>query len=75
MKQGTRLTICNSLAAVNFFLALVGITQLTRIAMHESSKKSGGEIVEDVKADVAQRVEGAKETAEVAKEKVQQAKP
>lgn len=65
----------SSLAAVNFFLALVGITQLTRIAMHESSKKSGGEIVEDVKADVKDRVDGAKETAEVAKEKIQQAKP
>lgn len=64
-----------SLAAVNFFLALVGITQLTRIAMHESSKKSGDQIVEDVKADVQGRVDGAKETAEIAKEKIQQAKP
>ncbi|RFU74774.1 upf0041 domain protein [Trichoderma arundinaceum] len=27
------------LAAVNFFLALVGITQITRIGMHEMSKK------------------------------------
>merc|ERR1712000_86545 len=63
------------LAAVNFFLALVGITQLTRIAMHESAKKSGEQIKEDIKADVQERVEGAKETAEAAKEKIQQAKP
>lgn len=27
------------LAAVNFFLALVGITQISRITMHEMNKK------------------------------------
>merc|ERR1712000_615683 len=36
---------------------------LTCIAMHESAKKSGEQIKEDIKADVQERVEGAKETA------------
>ncbi|KAH6604181.1 hypothetical protein Trco_007627 [Trichoderma cornu-damae] len=31
------------LAAVNFFLALVGITQITRISLHQASKKEGEE--------------------------------
>lgn len=43
--------------------------------MHESSKKDTDQIVEEVKADVKERVDGAKETAELAKEKIQQAKP
>jgi mitochondrial pyruvate carrier 2 len=51
-----------SLAAVNFFLALVGVTQLTRIALYESSKKGGAAVVvEDVKKDVKENVEAAKE--------------
>ncbi|KAL6878056.1 hypothetical protein HDV57DRAFT_122114 [Trichoderma longibrachiatum] len=37
------------LAAVNFFLALVGITQITRIGMHNMSKK-GEEAPVEVKA-------------------------
>lgn len=53
-----------SLAAVNFFLALVGITQLTRIAIYESSKKGGAAVaVEDVKKDVKENVEAVKEAA------------
>ncbi|PNY27879.1 Uncharacterized protein TCAP_02194 [Tolypocladium capitatum] len=38
------------LAAVNFFLGIVGIIQLTRIGLHESAKKGAvAEVVEDVK--------------------------
>lgn len=56
------------LAAVNFFLALVGITQLTRIAMHESSKKGGAAAVaEDLKQDVKENVEAVKEVAKEVK--------
>ncbi|EQL00270.1 UPF0041 domain protein [Ophiocordyceps sinensis CO18] len=45
------------LAAVNFFLGIVGIIQLTRIGMHESSKnKSVSAVVDDVKADVKANV-------------------
>ncbi|UNI24030.1 hypothetical protein JDV02_009810 [Purpureocillium takamizusanense] len=46
------------LAAVNFFLGLVGIVQLTRIGMHESAKKNNpvAEVVEDVKQDVKDAV-------------------
>ena len=51
----------DSLAAVNFFLALVGITQVTRIALHESSKKGAAGVVEDVKQDVKENVEAVKE--------------
>lgn len=51
-----------SLAAVNFFLAIVGIAQLTRIAMHESSKKGGAAVIaEDVKQDVKDNVDAVKE--------------
>ncbi|KAM6484400.1 hypothetical protein HDV62DRAFT_355615 [Trichoderma sp. SZMC 28011] len=38
------------LAAVNFFLALVGIAQITRITMHNMSKKDGDEAVVEAKA-------------------------
>ncbi|KAL6871819.1 hypothetical protein J3F83DRAFT_732728 [Trichoderma novae-zelandiae] len=38
------------LAAVNFFLALVGIAQITRITMHNMSKKEGEEDAVVVKA-------------------------
>lgn len=41
----------------------MGITQLTRIAMHESSKKGGAAAVaEEVKEDVKENVEAVKET-------------
>ncbi|KAL2210242.1 UPF0041-domain-containing protein [Sarocladium strictum] len=48
------------LAAVNFFLAIVGIVQLTRIGMYQSSQKSAGEIVEGMKEDVKETVAEAK---------------
>ncbi|PHH65244.1 hypothetical protein CDD81_3103 [Ophiocordyceps australis] len=45
------------LAAVNFFLGLVGITQLTRIGIYESSKKkSVADLVQDVKQDIKENV-------------------
>ncbi|KID89908.1 UPF0041 domain protein [Metarhizium guizhouense ARSEF 977] len=45
------------LAAVNFFLGLVGIVQVSRIVMYESAKKKGlAEVVEDVKKDVKDQV-------------------
>ncbi|KAK4084943.1 hypothetical protein Purlil1_9978 [Purpureocillium lilacinum] len=44
------------LAAVNFFLGLVGIVQLTRIGMHESAKKDSNNTVADVVEDVKQDV-------------------
>ncbi|KAJ6443857.1 UPF0041 domain protein [Purpureocillium lavendulum] len=45
------------LAAVNFFLGLVGIVQLTRIGMYESEKKKTlAGVVEDVKQDVKDNV-------------------
>lgn len=51
-----------SLAAVNFFLALVGITQVSRILMYEASKKKdAAAVVEDVKKDVKENVEAVKE--------------
>ncbi|KAL7931017.1 hypothetical protein V8C35DRAFT_311029 [Trichoderma chlorosporum] len=37
------------LATVNFFLALVGIAQITRITMHNLSKKEGEEAVVEAK--------------------------
>ena len=49
-----------SLATVNFFLAIVGIVQLTRIGMYESGKKSAGQVVADVKEDVKKNVEVVK---------------
>jgi hypothetical protein len=54
------LTVLRSLAAVNFFLAIVGIVQLTRIGMYQSSQKSAGEIVEGMKEDVKETVAEAK---------------
>lgn len=59
----------SSLAAVNFFLALVGITQLTRIGLYEASKKgSASEAIADVKESVQQDVAQAKaEVKEIVK--------
>ncbi|KAK2597320.1 hypothetical protein QQS21_006094 [Conoideocrella luteorostrata] len=49
------------LAAVNFFLGLVGIVQVSRILLHESAKKGGiTEVVEDVKEDVKEKVKEVK---------------
>ncbi|VUC23615.1 unnamed protein product, partial [Clonostachys rosea] len=46
------------LATVNFFLALVGIVQVTRIALHNSASKS---VAEEVKSEVKEGVEAAKD--------------
>ena len=60
--------LMRSLAAVNFFLALVGITQVTRIGLHESSKKkSAAALVEDAKEDVKENVKEVKETVKAVK--------
>jgi hypothetical protein len=49
------------LAAVNFFLALVGITQCSRIAMYEMNKdKTAAEVVEDIKKDAKETVKEVK---------------
>jgi hypothetical protein len=51
------LTYTPSLAAVNFFLGLVGIVQVSRILMYESAKKEGlAGVVKDVKEDVKNQV-------------------
>lgn len=56
-KNTPKPTNMNSLAAVNFFLGLVGIVQVSRILMYESDKKKGlVEVVEDVKEDVKDKV-------------------
>ena len=57
--SSTNLT--TSLAAVNFFLGLVGLVQISRIAMYESEKKKNGGLVEDVKQEVAEVKEEIKE--------------
>uniref|UniRef100_A0A8H7NIT8 Mitochondrial pyruvate carrier n=1 Tax=Bionectria ochroleuca TaxID=29856 RepID=A0A8H7NIT8_BIOOC len=50
------------LATVNFFLAIVGIVQVTRIALHNSSSKDGAAAVaEEVKSEVKEGVEAAKD--------------
>jgi len=54
--SNSRANISRSLAAVNFFLGLVGIVQLTRIGMHESAKKDSNNTVADVVEDVKQDV-------------------
>ncbi|KFA62296.1 hypothetical protein S40285_06547 [Stachybotrys chlorohalonatus IBT 40285] len=49
------------LAAVNFFLAIVGIIQVSRIAKYEMSKnKSVAGVVEDVKQDVKENIKDVK---------------
>jgi hypothetical protein len=50
-----------SLAAVNFFLGLVGLVQITRILTHESAKKKSLEgVVADIKADAKETVNEVK---------------
>ena len=48
------------LAAVNFFLGCVGVTQVTRILMHQRSLEaaSAGQIAEKDAKDVANTVKG-----------------
>ncbi|KAG5924585.1 hypothetical protein E4U42_004596 [Claviceps africana] len=49
------------LAAVNFFLGLVGVVQVSRILMHESAKKKGiAGVAEDIKHDVKDKVNEVK---------------
>ncbi|SPJ80135.1 related to FMP43 Found in Mitochondrial Proteome [Fusarium torulosum] len=49
------------LAAVNFFLGLVGLVQITRILTHESAKKKSLEgVVADLKADAKETVNEVK---------------
>lgn len=46
------------LAAVNFFLGIVGVVQLARIGLHDSSQnKNVSEVVEDAKKDVKDKFE------------------
>ncbi len=54
------LTVFARLAAVNFFLGCVGVTQVTRILMYQRSQqgKMGGEIVEEDAKDVADIAKG-----------------
>ncbi|MCJ1476061.1 hypothetical protein MMC13_004726 [Lambiella insularis] len=49
------------LAAVNFFLGCVGVTQVTRILLHQRSVKNGtiGAIAEENAQDVAERTKEA----------------
>ncbi|KAG5979082.1 hypothetical protein E4U43_006948 [Claviceps pusilla] len=49
------------LAAVNFFLGLVGVVQVSRILMYESAKKKGiADVAEDIKRDVKDKVNEVK---------------
>ncbi|RMJ09763.1 hypothetical protein CDV36_010615 [Fusarium kuroshium] len=49
------------LAAVNFFLGMVGLVQITRIAKYESDKKAGLKgAIEDIKADAKETVKEIK---------------
>lgn len=59
------IALVNRLAAVNFFLGCVGITQVTRIVRYQQSVKAGtvAEAVEQDAKDAAQTVKG--ETAAV----------
>jgi hypothetical protein len=47
-----------SLAAVNFFLGIVGLVQISRIALYNSNKKEG--LVEEVKEEVKEAKEAVK---------------
>lgn len=62
------LTAYYSLAAVNFFLGCVGITQVTRILMHQRSNKKNPylHMVQDDGHDVVGAVKGVVKEAEVA---------
>lgn len=55
------LTLHHSLAAVNFFLGLVGVVQVSRILSYESEKKKGLHgVVEDIKADAKETIQEVK---------------
>jgi mitochondrial pyruvate carrier 2 len=46
-----------SLAAVNFFLGIVGLIQLSRIGMYQQSIKGIKGVVEDAKKEVKETVQ------------------
>jgi hypothetical protein len=46
----------SSLAAVNFFLGIVGVIQVSRIVMYNQSQKGSPLTVEAVKEDVKEEV-------------------
>ncbi|KAG6316425.1 hypothetical protein E4U22_007093 [Claviceps purpurea] len=49
------------LAAVNFFLGLVGVVQVTRILMADAAKKEAlAEVAEDIKHDVKEKINEVK---------------
>ena len=51
-----------SLAAVNFFLAIVGVVQCSRILSYEASKKNSvAEVVQDIKEDAKEQVDQVKQ--------------
>ena len=59
------------MAAVNFFLACVGITQLTRIGLYQQSLKNAtpGQVVEDEAKDAKDTAKGiVKDSAGAVKE-------
>lgn len=57
-----KLTVLYRLAAVNFFLGLVGVIQVTRIASHNMSVKNQtpGEALEEVKEGAVDAADGLK---------------
>lgn len=59
------------LAAVNFFLGCVGVTQVTRILMYQRSQegKTIGQIAEEDAKDVADTAKGVARNPEGAAEK------
>lgn len=54
-------TCLSSLAAVNFFLGMVGIVQVTRILLYNQSQKKAGlpAAAEEVKEEVKDKVKQA----------------
>lgn len=62
---------CYSLAAVNFFLCCVGVTQVTRILMWQRSHEavSAGEVAEKDAKEVADTVKGIAKDPEGAAER------
>lgn len=69
----SKLTLGCRLAAVNFLLAGVGVTQVTRILMYQSSQKTGSveKAVEKDAKDVADTAKGVAKDPERAVRKVE----
>lgn len=61
----------NRLAAVNFFLGCVGVIQVSRILMWQSSvkKQSAGEQLENAEASAVESAKGVKEDVKAAVKK------